>query len=143
MIAAVQFLLADDSGSMVPIILSTCCGLLIVVGVGLIPIIGIWKVFAKAGEPGVAAIVPIWNLLIISKISGRDPIMGLVLAIPCVGTIFAFIMLMDIAKRFGKEPIYGIGLALLPYIFWPMLGFGSAQYIGDRGGARARSRDDY
>jgi hypothetical protein len=118
------------------------CGL-IYLAVIIIVVAGMWKVFTKAGEPGVASIVPIWNMLILAKISGRDPIMGLLLLIPCVNIIFSIIFCMDIAKRFGKDTMYGLGLAFLGFIFFPMLGFGSAQYIGNRGANRARGRDDY
>ena len=42
----------------------------------------------------------------------------------------AIVLRIDIAKSFGKGAGFGIGLALLGIIFWPILGFGSAQYQG-------------
>jgi hypothetical protein len=138
---ALLILAADEGAGGLAVMGGMCvCYLIIFVIFGIIPMIGMWKAFDKAGEPGVAAIVPIWNLLVLAKISGRDPVMGLVCLIPCVGIIFMIIFMMDIAKRFGKEAIFGLGLAFLGFIFWPLLGFGSAQYVGDRGGSR---RDDY
>jgi hypothetical protein len=41
-----------------------------------------------------------------------------------------FIVAIDVAKSFGKDAAYGIGLALLPFIFYPLLGFGDARYLG-------------
>ena len=44
--------------------------------------------------------------------------------------VAAVIVYMDVAKSYGKEPVWGLGLLFLSPIFWPMLGFGSAQYRG-------------
>jgi hypothetical protein len=144
MIATQQLVLlaADNGGGGILAGVGGCvCGL-IYLAVVIIAIAGMWKVFAKAGEPGVAAIVPIWNMMTLAKVSGREPIVGLMCLIPCVGFIFPIIWCMDVAKRFGKDAMYGLGLAFLGFIFFPLLGFGSAQFIGNRGN-RPRGRDDY
>lgn len=91
---------------------------------------GLWKTFVKAGQPGWAAIVPIYNLYIMLKITGR-PVWWLVLfIIPVVSLIVAIITAVDLAKAFGKGTGFGIGLAFLGFIFIPILGFGDAQYRG-------------
>lgn len=100
--------------------------LAVIIGV----IAGLWKVFVKAGQPGWAAIVPIFNLYIMLKITGR-PVWWIVLfIIPVVSLIVAIITAVDLAKAFGKGTGFGIGLALLGFIFIPILGFGDAQYRG-------------
>jgi len=38
--------------------------------------------------------------------------------------------MMDLAKSFGKSSAFGVGLALLPPVFWLMLAFGDATYLG-------------
>jgi hypothetical protein len=50
-----------------------------------------------------------------------------------VNIVIAIILNIDIAKNFGKGVGFGIGLILLPFIFYPILGFGSAQYQGGAG----------
>ena len=55
--------------------------------------------------------------------------------IPFVNLIIAIILLIDLAKSFGKGVGFGIGLLLLPFIFFPILGFGSAQYQGPTAGS--------
>ena len=50
--------------------------------------------------------------------------------IPLVNFIILIILDIDVAKNFGKGAGFGIGLLLLPFIFFPILGFGSAQYQG-------------
>lgn len=91
-------------------------------------IAGVWKTFEKAGEPGWAAIVPIYNGMVLAKIAGKEMWWGLLLIIPCVGIVISFILCIEVAKRFGKDTLFGILLALFGFIFFPVLGFGSAQY---------------
>ena len=103
----------------------------------VIVIAGMWKVFTKAGKPGWAAIIPIYNIYILLEIVGRPTwwLAFLLLPfIPFIGglalIVVMFIIYWDTAKSFGKDVGYAIGLTLLSFVFWPMLGFGSAQYLG-------------
>ena len=107
-----------------------CVGSIIYLGVILITIIGLWKVFVKAGKPGWGAIVPIYNIILICEITGRPIWWFVLLLIPVVNIVVLIMLFIDLAKSFGKTAGYGIGLAFLPFIFFPMLGFGSAQYQG-------------
>ena len=108
--------------------------LLLICAIVLVVIAGIWKVFTKAGEPGWAAIIPIYNIIVLLKIVGR-PIWWIVLfIIPLVSIVIAFIVYIDLAKSFGKGTGFGIGCALLGFIFLPILGFGDARYLGPAGG---------
>ena len=103
--------------------------------VGLLIIVAMWKVFTKAGQPGWASIIPIYNLYIWCKIVGRPWWWILLMLIPFVNFIILIILCIDTAKSFGKGAGFGIGLALLGVIFWPILGFGSAQYQGPAAGS--------
>jgi hypothetical protein len=106
--------------------LSIIVGLLI----ALLLIVAMWKVFTKAGQPGWATIIPIYNLYIWCKIVGRPGWWIILMFIPFVNIIVGIILCIDMAKSFGKGVGFGIGLALLGIIFCPILGFGSAQYQG-------------
>jgi hypothetical protein len=104
--------------------------LLIQLAILVLFIMGLWKIFEKAGKPGWAAIIPIYNLIVILEIVGK-PIWWIILfLIPCVNIIIAILVYIDLAKCFGKGAGYGIGLALLPFIFFPLLGFSDAKYQG-------------
>jgi len=93
-------------------------------------IIGACKVFAKAGEPGWAAIVPIYSFVVLLKIIDK-PIWWIILMfIPLVNFIIAIICSLELAKKFGKGAGFGIGLIFLGFIFMPILGFGKAEYQG-------------
>jgi len=96
--------------------------------IALVLIVAMWKVFTKAGQPGWASIIPIYNLYIWCKIVGRPGWWILLMLIPFVNIIVGIILCIDMAKSFGKGAGFGIGLALLGVIFVPILGFGSAQY---------------
>src|SRR6266542_3876478 len=98
--------------------------------IGLLIIVAMWKVFTKAGQPGWASIIPIYNLYIWCKIVGRPGWWIILMFIPFVNIIVGIILCIDTAKSFGKGAGFGIGLALLGVIFCPILGFGSAQYQG-------------
>ncbi len=95
-------------------------------------IAGMWKTFSKAGQPGWAAIIPIFNVYILLKIVDR-PVWWLVLFfIPLVNFIIAILVSIDLAKAFGRGAGFGLGLVFLAPIFYPLLGFGSAQYQKSR-----------
>jgi hypothetical protein len=101
---------------------------LISLSVAIFMIASIWKVFAKAGKPGWAAIVPIYNLVVMLEIAGKPLWWFLLFLIPLVNIVVAFIVYISLAERFGKGAGFGVGLTLLGFIFFPILGFGDAQY---------------
>src|ERR1700761_4788302 len=103
---------------------------IIIMAVVLLMVIGWWKIFTKAGKPGWAAIVPIYNIIILTEIVGRPTWWVFIYYLGCTTIIGHIILSLDLARSFGKDVGFGVGLIILPWIFYPMLGFGSAQYIG-------------
>ncbi|HLG42168.1 MAG TPA: DUF5684 domain-containing protein [Planctomycetota bacterium] len=102
--------------------------MLIWLGFIVLIIASFWKVFTKAGQPGWASIVPIYNLIVLIQISGRPLWFFVLFFIPVANLIAIILIMIDIAKKFGKGPGFGLGLALLGIIFFPILAFGDAQY---------------
>ncbi|WP_415382847.1 DUF5684 domain-containing protein [Halosimplex sp. TS25] len=99
--------------------------------ISLITLAGWWKVFTKAGQPGWAAIIPIYNTyILVCEIADRDVVWLLLSLFIPFAVIIPF---MDVAKAFGKGAGYGLGLFFLGFIFFPLLGFGDAQYRGATG----------
>jgi hypothetical protein len=96
--------------------------------VAVLVIVSMWKIFAKAGEPGWAAIIPIYNTYTLIKIAGKPWWWLLLLLIPLVNVIVLIVVMISVAERFGKGTLFGLGMAFLPFIFYPMLGFGSSTY---------------
>ena len=120
-------------------ILGAFLGVILIIGlvVAIIQLAGMWKVFTKAGEKGWKCIIPIYNLVILFRISGLSPwiIFGyLASIIPFVGWIVCLGITIyqcnSLAKSFGKDVGYTIGLLFLPTIFYMILGFGKAEYVG-------------
>jgi hypothetical protein len=102
--------------------------LLFVLAVSILVIAGCWKVFTKAGQPGWAAIIPIYNLYVLTVIAGKEWWWVLLFLIPCVSIVPAILIPIAVAKNFGKGVGFGLGLAFLGMIFYPILGFGDAVY---------------
>jgi hypothetical protein len=105
--------------------------------VTILMIAACWKIFTKAGQPGWAAIIPIYNWYILCKIVGRPGWWVILFFIPFINFIIGIIVCIDLAKSFGKGVGFAIGLILLGVIFFPILGFGSAQYQGPAAGGAA------
>jgi hypothetical protein len=101
----------------------------------ILMIASMWKIFVKAGEPGWAAIVPIYNLVTLLKIVGRPIWWIVLLIIPCVNIVVWILLLVDLAKSFGKAPTFAA--ALIFVVGFPMLAFGDATYRGPAAGAPA------
>jgi hypothetical protein len=109
-------------------------------GIGIVPVIvmlafavlmiaSMWKVFSKAGKPGWAAIIPIYNIIVLLDIA-KKPVWWIVLfLIPVVSLIMSIMVAVGVANNFGKGVGFGLGLAFLSPIFYPILAFGSAQYV--------------
>ncbi|HYG80737.1 MAG TPA: DUF5684 domain-containing protein [Pyrinomonadaceae bacterium] len=103
---------------------------LIVIPLTILVIAGIWKVFTKAGEPGWASIVPIYNVIVLLRIADKPWWWIFLLLIPLVNIVISILVSIEVANNFGKGAGFGLGLAFLGFIFYPILGFGSARYIG-------------
>jgi len=91
-------------------------------------IAGLWKVFTKAGKPGWASIIPIYNGIVLLEIAGKPLWWIILFFIPCVNIVIAILVAFEVAKNFGKGAGFGLGLAFLPFVFYPILGFGDARY---------------
>jgi len=100
--------------------------------VAIFMIIVQWKIFAKAGKPGWAALVPIYNTIVYFQICGLNPWLLVLCVIPVVNFVaLPILMLMatiNLAKAFGKGVGFIFGMIFLPIIFLPILAFGKAQY---------------
>jgi len=120
------FLQQDDTFG---IILST---LIVIVGlvVGIVELMAMWNIFIKAGKPGWAVLIPIYNLYIVLEIVGREWWWLLFMMIPIVNGVFLIILVFDLAKSFGKGTGFALGLLFLDLIFILILGFGDARYVG-------------
>ena len=115
--------LANEASGM-----GSATGAIICVAICLLSVLGLALTFAKAGKRSWGAFIPIYNIIILLQIA-RRPFWWLFLSlIPVVNVVVAIVVSIDIARAFGKGPGFGWGLAFLGFIFFPILGFGSASY---------------
>jgi hypothetical protein len=103
-------------------------GGLIYLAILVLVIAGCWKMFVKAGQPGWGILIPIYNLYLMIKVAGRPGWWLILMFIPLVNLIVGIVIAADIARNFGKGIGFVLGLIFLGFIFYPILGFGSAQY---------------
>ncbi len=97
-------------------------------------IIAMWKIFTKAGKPGWASIVPIYNVIVMFQIIGLNPWLLLLYLIPVVNfvvaIVFSIMQASRLSKAFGKGTGFAFGLFFLNPIFLLILGFGDSKYVG-------------
>lgn len=121
---------------------------LIGLAIAIVSIIGMWKMFTKAGEEGWKAIIPVYNVYTLCKIIGVSPWWiliifgaGVLSAIPILGILiglaetvasiyFGILVAKSTANAFGKDTGFAVGLYFLGPIFYCILGFGKAKYEG-------------
>lgn len=113
----------------------------------ILSIIGYWKIFRKANQPGWGSIIPFYNSYLLCKITWGNgwmflaPVVFSVFSLFFSGSIisslfvflsfaFACITYYKLATAFGKGIPFTVGLILLNWLFAMILGFSSAEYMG-------------
>jgi hypothetical protein len=91
---------------------------------------GFWKTFEKAGEPGWAGLIPIYNLYVLVRISGNAWWWFVLFFIPVINFFATLKISIDVAGKFNKGLLFGLGLTFISFVFYPLLGFGDYQYQG-------------
>lgn len=109
--------------------------LLFICALAALMIVATWKVFTKAGKPGWASIVPIYNIIVMLEIAGRPIWWIFLFLIPLVNFVFIIILYIDLAKSFGQGVGFAMGLVFLSIVFFPILAFGDSRYLGPMGGS--------
>ncbi|HEX8960622.1 MAG TPA: DUF5684 domain-containing protein [Geobacteraceae bacterium] len=86
------------------------------------------KVFAKAGVAWWKALIPVYGFFVLVSIAGKPWWWALAMFVPLVNIFFYFVLHIALAKRFSQEALFGVGLALVGFVFFPLLAFGKAEY---------------
>ena len=105
--------------------------LIIYLAIIVFEIVAIWKLFAKAGQPGWASIIPIYNIIVLLRIVKMDWWHILImLFVPFAAVVYSIIVNYKVAMVFGKDTGFGILCVFFPVIMFPILAFGSSEYVG-------------
>lgn len=107
--------------------LSTYSIVLLIVGV--VMIVANWKIYTKAGKPGWASIVPIYNYVVLFQIAKMSPWLILLLLVPIANVVVLIMLYVNLAKAFGKSSGFAVGLIFLNLIFTLILAFDDSKYI--------------
>lgn len=105
--------------------------MVIILPIIVLQIVSMWKVFVKAKKPGWAALIPIYNILILLEITGNPWwFVFLIIFVPIANIAIVIIVMLDLAKVFGKSTAFGVGLIFLSIIFMTILAFSKDEYLG-------------
>ncbi|QRK13794.1 signal peptidase I [Archangium violaceum] len=105
--------------------------MLVAFAIAAVFIVAMWKIYTKAGQPGWASLVPFYNILVMLKIVGKPAWWLVLFFIPIVNFVVGIMMYVALAKAFGKGTGFALGLIFLSPIFFLLLAFGDAEYVGD------------
>jgi uncharacterized membrane protein YhaH (DUF805 family) len=124
-LAQTDFNSSMDTAAMMPMLL---CSL----AAAVVMIAAMWRIFSKAGRPGWAAIIPIYNTIVLLDVAGKPWWWIILFFIPLVNFIVALVVIYELAQSFG----YGLGMFLVLLFFSPIgilwLGFGPAEYVREK-----------
>jgi hypothetical protein len=104
--------------------------LAIILAISVVCIAGFWKMFTKAGKPGWACLIPIYNIYVMLKIAGKPGWWLILMLIPLVNIVISILVNVGLARAFGKGIGFALGLIFLSPIFILILGFGDSRYQG-------------
>ena len=93
-------------------------------------IVSMWKVYVKAGKPGWASLIPIYNLWVLLEICGKPGWWIILFFIPIANVVCLILVCLGLAEKFGKSAGFGLGIAFLGIVFLPLLAFSDAEYQG-------------
>ncbi len=117
----------DSGGGVSPIV-----WILYIIVIALF-IVAYWRIFTKAGQPGWASIIPIYNIIVWLRIIGRPWWWIFLLFIPIVNIVIEIMMIHELSKSYGHGVGFTLGLIFLSPIFILILAFGGSRYIGPAG----------
>ena len=73
---------------------------------GFIALVAQWRLYEKAGQPGIASIVPVWNLIVFLRIVGRPAKHIFLLLIPIYGQLYVLPKVyIELCNSFGRRSI--------------------------------------
>ncbi|HWZ15374.1 MAG TPA: DUF5684 domain-containing protein [Mucilaginibacter sp.] len=101
-----------------------------IIVIAVITLVGKWKIYEKAGKPGWAALIPVYTWIVMLEIVGKPIWWIFLFFIPCVNIVFMIWTVNLLSKSFGQTEGFTVGLVLLGFVFYPILGFGTYKYLG-------------
>lgn len=89
-----------------------------------------WRMFEKAGKPGWACIIPIYNLIVMCEIGGVNPVLILLFLVPIANIVIGIMITYKMYNAYVSEGWAILGI-FLPIIVTPYIAFSSdVNYVG-------------
>jgi hypothetical protein len=80
----------------------------------LLSVVALWRLYDKADQPGVASIIPFWNMVVFMKIIGRPAWHILLFLIPVYGQLYLLPKVwIELCQSFGKRTLLDYVLVIL------------------------------
>ena len=115
-------------GAITGVMLTLC--VIICLAVFVMNVIGLWKMFSKAGIAGWKCLVPFYSAYLLFKMSFGNGWIFLLGFVPLVNIVIYIVCMVKLAKAFNAGVAVGIGLIFLQPIFVLALGLGKYMYVG-------------
>ena len=87
-----------------------------------------WRIYEKAGKPGWACLIPFYNHWVLVEIIHKPTSWFWYMLIPFVNIYFGIAAVHALSKAFGKDVGFTLLMIFVPFVAYPMLAFGDAQY---------------
>lgn len=104
--------------------------IIIYLAVLVLELVAMWKLFEKAGKPGWAAIIPIYNVIVMLEIAKKEWWYVLLLFVPIVNLVVSIIITIAFVKAYGKDTGFAVLTIFFAPIMYPLLAFGDSKYVG-------------
>ncbi|WP_295836323.1 DUF5684 domain-containing protein [uncultured Microbacterium sp.] len=102
---------------------------LVAVALYVLMVVALWRVFTKAGYAGWLAIIPIVNVVFLTKVAGFSGWLALLYLIPIVGFVFHIVVQLRVGRAFGHGWVFSIFLLALFYVIgYLIIGFSDDRY---------------
>ena len=130
-----MFILAQTTANTSGAVGGSIIGSLVWLAITVVLVVALWKLFVKAGHPGWASLIPIYNTVVMLRITGHSGWWILGMLVPFLNFFVIIRLVFNLATVFGRGIGFGFGLLFLSPIFIPILAFGSSRYEGSTPGA--------
>ena len=106
---------------------------ILVIAAAVVTLVARWKVFKKANVDGWEALIPIHSDVVEMKLGGMHTgwwFLNLIAICGIGPLVVLFWKNIMLSKAFGKGAGFGVLLSFFPYVCYPILAFGKAEYVG-------------
>lgn len=122
--------MGEGGGALAAIMGASIAMIIVYLLIAAVIIVSYWKIYTKAGKPGWAAIVPIYNIIILLEIVKKPVWWVILFFIPCANIVAMVLVALEFVKVFGKPSWHAALMILVGIVYLPYIAFSDAKYVG-------------